>query len=276
MRQKSLGRCGLFVSEIGFGARWLVSKGKTGAEIALAEKALLLALESGVTLVDTAAGYGDSERRVGEILKKNRGETVVSTKCWAPDERKIRASLEQSLKNLGRSSIDIYLIHNPGDTFAALPVFKKLKAEGLVRAVGVCAWHGDEDLMKRAVEEGTADILQIAVTLLHRGMIEKGVVELARKNNLGFQIMSPIAKGRLTGAHPALKPLRAFGVQTLAQASLKYLIDHVQNGVPIPGTSKPERVREYLSVADLPIVPEEAWLTVIRELEKFPELMELP
>ena len=276
MRQKSLGRCGLIVSEIGFGARWLVSKGKTEAETALAEKALLLALESGVTLVDTAAGYGDSEQRVGRILKKIKGEITVSTKCWASDEKKIRASLEQSLENLGRSSIDIYLIHNPEDTFAALPVFKKLREEGLVRAVGVCAWHGDEDLMKRAIEEGAADILQIAVTLLHRGMIEKGVVDLAVKNHLGIQIMSPLAKGRLAGAHPALKPLEPFGIRTLSQASLKYLVDHIPNGVPIPGTSKPERVREYLSVADLPIVPEEAWLTVIRELEKNPELIELP
>lgn len=276
MRQKSLGRCGLSVSEIGFGARWLVSKGKTAEEMALAGKALSLALESGVTLVDTAAGYGDSEQRVGEILKKRNGNIAVSTKCWASDEKKIRSSLELSLKNLGRSAIDIYLIHNPEDTFAALPVFKKLKEEGLVRAVGVCAWHGDEDLMKRAVEDGTADILQIAVTLLHKGMIEKGVVDLAVKNHLGIQIMSPIAKGRLTGAHPALKPLKAYGIRTLSQASLKYLVDHIPNGVPIPGTSKPGRVEEYLAAADLPVIPEEAWQNVIRELKKNPALMELP
>lgn len=276
MKQRQLGRCGLSVSEIGLGARWLVSKGKSGAEVSAAEETLRKALEAGITCFDTAAGYGDSEKRVGDLLQKTGAEVVVSTKCWASDENRIRASLELSLKNLRRSSIDIYLVHNPEDTFTALPVFKKLKAEGLVRAIGVCGWHGDEDLMKRAIEEGTTDILQIAATLLHRGMIEKGVVELAVKNNLGIQIMSPMAKGRLTGPHSALKPLETYGITTLAQASLKYLLDHIPNGVPIPGASKPERIKEFVSAADLPSIPDDIWGKVIKELNKDSKLMELP
>ena len=43
-------------------------------------------------------------------------------------------------------------------------------------------------------------------------------------------------------------------------------------GVPIPGTSKPERVKEYLSIADLPVISEEMWLNVIRELENIEEI----
>ena len=276
MRQKSLGRCGLTVSELGFGARWTFTTGKTAAEAQAARDTLRAAIAGNITHIDTASGYKDSEQVVGEVLAETRAKIVLSSKAWKGDEASVRKALDQGLRNLRVSAIDIYIIHNPENTFTALPVYRKLKDEGLIRAIGVSGWHGDEDLMQRVIEDGSADILQIALTLTHRGMIEKGIVALAIKSNLGIQVMSPMAGGILTGPHPAIALLRPYGITLLEQAAIKYIIDHIPNGVPIPGTSKLERVKTFLSVADMPAIPEPVWQEVIREVEKFPELMKLP
>jgi aryl-alcohol dehydrogenase-like predicted oxidoreductase len=276
MNRKRLGRSGFSVSELGFGARWLVKKGKSDDEFLAAREAFKAALNAGVTMVDTASGYGESEKVIGEVLKEMKVRVTLSSKCWASDETKIRASLEKSLRDLDVKSLDIYLIHNPEDTFIALPVFQKLKDEKLIRAIGVCGWHGDEDLMLRAIADGRADILQVALTLAHRGMMEKGVMLEALKRDLGIQVMGPLAKGVLSGPSPAIKALQEYGIRTLAQASLKFLIDHLPNGVPIPGTSKPDRIAEFVAAADLPVIEEKVWQKVIGEIGKIPALMELP
>ena len=276
MNRKRLGRSGLSVSELGFGARWLVKKGKSDAEFLAAREALKAAVNAGITVVDTASGYGESEKVIGEVLKEMKVRVTLSSKCWASDEAKIRACVEKSLRDLNLQSLDIYLIHNPEDTFTALPIFQKLKEEKLIRAIGVCGWHGDEDLMLRAIADGRADILQVALTLAHRGMLEKGVVLEAVKRDLGIQVMGPLAKGVLSGPSPAIAALEPYGVHTLAQASLKFLIDHLPNGVPIPGTSKPERITEFVAAADLPVIDEKVWQKVIAEVGKIPALAELP
>jgi len=60
--------------------------------------------------------------------------------------------------------------------------------------------------------------------------------------------MGPLEKGRLSGYPEIVKPLNEFGVTTLEQAAIKYLIDHLPNGIPIPGTSKRERVKEFVLI----------------------------
>ncbi|MFH0919888.1 MAG: aldo/keto reductase [Fibrobacterota bacterium] len=276
MRQKSLGRCGFTVSEIGFGARWTFTTGRTLAEAQAAHDTLKAVLEGGITHIDTASSYKDSEKVLGEVLAETGHKPVIASKAWKGDEASIRKAVEEGLKNLHVNAIDIYIIHNPESTFAALPVYRKLKDEGLIRAIGVTGWHGDEERMRRVIEDGTADILQIAITMTHRGMIEKGIMGLAVKNNLGIQVMSPMAYGILTGPHAAIAPLRPYGISLLEQAAIKFIIDHVPNGVPIPGTSKPDRVRTFLSVADMPPIPETVWQKVIHNIEQVPELMRLP
>jgi len=267
MNSKILGRSGLRVSEIGFGGRWLDKNG---------EEVVRKALSLGINHIDTSGGYGNSEEIIGKVLKETEKSVVLSSKVWSNDEKKIRESLEKSLENLGVSQLDIFLIHNPEDTFSTLPIFKKLKEEGLIKAIGVCGWHGEEAQIKKTIEEGSADILQIAISLAHRGMIENGVVEMAREHNLGIQVMSPLGKGMLADHDSVVASLKPYGVENMVQASLKYLVDHLATGVVLPGTSKPSRVENFVSVAGLPKIPKEAWETVFAEIARVPALTEEP
>lgn len=132
------------------------------------------AWDSGIRYFDTAPHYGLglSERRIGEVLRdKPRDEFVLSTKVgrvlvpspatkddrdpegfdvpadlrreWDPSEAGVRRSIEQSLERLGLDSIDIAYLHDP-DVYSmedavktALPALEKVRAEGLVRTIGV-------------------------------------------------------------------------------------------------------------------------------------------
>lgn len=273
---KKIGRCGLLVSEIGLGGRWLSTQGKQAGDPEVFRRVLEAARKAGINHIDTAAGYGDSEKVIGDFMKASGWRPIVSSKVWSHDEGKIRAGVENSLKNLGLERIPLYLIHNPEDTEKALPVFRRLREEGLIGAVGICGWHGDEDRLLRMASEGTADVLQIALTLAHRGMLQRGVVDYALRNNLGIQVMSPMAKGLLSGPHPALEPLKDFGILTLEQATLKFLVDHLPNGVPLPGTSKPERIAAFASVMGKPVIPPELWKEVLGGIDADPELKKLP
>jgi len=129
MNHRRLGRTGLEVSEVGYGAWGIGGSGWLGAQDDESLRALELALDSGINLIDTALGYGDghSEELVGEAVR-SRSETVyVATKIppknrlWPAragthaDEAfpadHVRACTEQSLRNLGLEAIDVQQFH---------------------------------------------------------------------------------------------------------------------------------------------------------------------
>jgi aryl-alcohol dehydrogenase-like predicted oxidoreductase len=273
VRTVPFGRAGRAVSAVGLGGRWITAKDAAAA--ARAEVVVRAALDAGLTLIDTAAGYGESETVIGRVLRESGRRALVSTKAWGRDEKKVRESLSRSLSRLNAERIDVYFIHNPEDTLAALPLFRKLKAEGLIGAVGACAWHGEEALARAAIEEGV-DALQVAATLFHRGMIDGGVTALAAARGVAVTLMSPFAKGAVTGHPEVAAPLFPYGIRDLATASLKYLLDHAHGAVPIPGTSDPARPAAFARVPELPPVPPEAWEEVFRLARRVPALWELP
>jgi len=151
MHYRKLGRTGLDVSEIGFGA-WAIGGGWGAQSDQDSIAALNRALDLGVNFIDTAAGYGEgrSERLIGQVLKNRTEKVWVATKTpplpghWPPSpydvaeerypEKYLRENVEERLRNLGTDCIDFLQLHtwtrawnkNP----APLDVLKKLQAEG--------------------------------------------------------------------------------------------------------------------------------------------------
>ncbi len=126
MKYRPLGRTGLSVSEVGFGAWGIGGALWIGADEDESVRALHRAIDLGVNFIDTARVYGDSERIVGAVLR-DHPDVLVATKVapkslrWpAPDGvdpmddfpgEHIRASLETSLKAAGRDSFDLLQLH---------------------------------------------------------------------------------------------------------------------------------------------------------------------
>jgi len=163
------------------------------------------ALDAGVTLFDTAEGYGDgaSEEVLGRALEGRRERALIATKVSAehlrPDD--LRASCEASLRRLRTDVIDLYQIHWPsreiplGET---VPALQALRDEGKIRAYGVSNFGvGDlGDLL--GLTPCTSN--QLPYSLLWRA-IEFGIRGACIANDISIVVYSPLEQGLLTGKY---------------------------------------------------------------------------
>ena len=162
MKKRILGRTGLEVSAIGFGG--IPIQGVSDAE---ADAIVGAALDSGITLFDSARGYTDSEAKLGRALAGVGGEIVVATKTMARTAAAMAADIETSLRNLKRDAIDLYQLHNvasddvlsqvlaPGGAYEAMD---RARRDGKIRFIGVTG-HSRAVLL-RAVETELFDTVQ--------------------------------------------------------------------------------------------------------------------
>ena len=184
MRDRTFGRTGWSVGEIGYGMWGLA--GWTGSDDAESLASLERAVELGCNFFDTAWAYGagHSERLLGRVVRAHPGRTLyVATKvppknitwpsrrgfalddCFPPDH--IREYAEKSLENLGLPRIDLLQFHVWEDAWARDDRWQRamddLKREGLVRAVGISVnrwepWNVAGDPADRAGRRGAGDL----------------------------------------------------------------------------------------------------------------------
>ncbi|HVB66853.1 MAG TPA: aldo/keto reductase [Acetobacteraceae bacterium] len=186
MQMRPLGRTGLSVSILGFGCGavgGLMVRG-TAAD---RERAVAMALDAGVTYFDTAPQYGDgvSETHLGQVLATLKPDVRVGTKVRLADADRadigaaVAASLEASLRRLGRDHVDLFQLHNPiteadaPGTLAAqrvleevVPAFERLVAAGKTRFFGITA-IGETPAVLRVVESGRMFTGQVSYNLLN-------------------------------------------------------------------------------------------------------------
>ena len=219
MVTRRLGRDGPEVSVLGFGTWALAGRyryGWGGVDDEESIAAIRLAVERGVTWVDTAPTYGDghSEEVVGRALEPFRAgeEVLVFTKCGRPwrggevyfDLRpaSIRAECEASLRRLRVERIDLYQCHWP-DYATGTPVeeswatMAELVDEGKVRWLGVCNF--DVPRLEACAAVRHVDSLQPPLSLLNRHARGE-LVPWAAAHGTGVIAYSPMASGLLTGS----------------------------------------------------------------------------
>jgi aryl-alcohol dehydrogenase-like predicted oxidoreductase len=218
VKQRSVGRSGLKVSDLGLGTMtWGV---ETDADEAAAQ--LVAFHDAGGTLVDSAAayGYGETERLLGQLMADvvPRADLIVATKAGivrTPDARVVDCSrgallrqLDQSLRSLGTDYIDLWYVHHVDDTVPfdeTLSAVDAAVASGKVRYAGVsnyAGWRlGRAATWQRAVP-GRAPVVanQVRYSLLDRG-IEREVVPASLDLGVGIFPWSPLGGGVLTGKY---------------------------------------------------------------------------
>jgi aryl-alcohol dehydrogenase-like predicted oxidoreductase len=220
MERRRLGRTGLEVSEVGYGAWGIGGSGWLGAKDDESLQALERALDLGVNLIDTALGYGDghSEELVGQVVR-GRAETVrVATKIppknglWParkgtraeetfPAEH-VRACTETSLRNLGLDTIDVQQFHvwdddwvDQGDWQEAIDA---LKQEGKIRCFGVSINDHEPANALRLVRSGLVDSVQVIFNVFDQSP-EDELFPACREHDVGVLARVPLDEGGLTG-----------------------------------------------------------------------------
>lgn len=289
----SLGRSELQVPRMGVGAMtWGDPKGLArlhpattaygGAHgIEEEKRALVVSLEAGVNLFDTAAFYslGAAELRLGELA---RGQDVLIASKF-PGGFSFKADdfpkeLEASLARLERDSIDLYQHHFPNNKIS-IPKLMNLLADavetGKVKAVGVSNYSAEQmreayaALAKRGIPLASN---QVEYSLLHRQPESNGVLDACQELGITLIAYSPLAGGMLTGKYssqnraggffrrilpqysrkamdamqPVIKLLSQIGERyskTPSQIALRWLIEN-PNVLPIPGAKNGKQAAE--------------------------------
>ncbi|HKH12174.1 MAG TPA: aldo/keto reductase [Rubrobacter sp.] len=218
---RKLGRTGLEVSEVGYGA-WGIGKSQwMGAEDDESLRALGRAIDLGLTFIDTALGYGEghSERLVGQTVRA-RDETVhVATKIppknriWPapaglhPDETfpadHVRECTETSLKNLGLETIDVQQFHVWQDEWLGeggwQEAVEDLKREGKIRHFGVSINDHQPANAVKLIESGLVDTVQVIYNVFDQSP-EDELLPACLEHDVGVIVRVPFDEGALTGA----------------------------------------------------------------------------
>ena len=259
MIYRELGKTGLKVSQLGFGAMRLPMVGE--GEAARVDRELAIAMihrafAGGVNYIDTAVGYcnGDSQRAVGEALKGWRDKVVVSTKnpYYGEDEKQWWTNLEQSLDRLGVECIDIYNHHgvNAKDYDEAVRPrvgkwMLKARDQGLVKHV-CCSFHDKNDVLMRIIDDGYAESITLQYNMLDR-QLARGIA-YAREYNVGVVVMGPVAGGRLGERSEVLARLIP-GVALVPELALRFVLANPDVTMALSGMSTMQQVEENLAIA---------------------------
>ena len=263
MIYRDLGRTGLKVSQLGFGAMRLPMQGEgpqARVDRALALPMFQRAFAAGVNYIDTAVGYcnQDSQRAVGDALQACRDRIVVSTKnpCYSADEREWWTNLENSLERLRVTSIDLYNHHGLNwklYTEAVAPRLsrwmQRAKDQGLIQHIG-CSFHDNNEGLRRIVDTGYVEVITLQYNLLDR-QLEDGIA-YARSQGVGVVVMGPVGGGRFGVPNPVLAALVP-GVQAVPELALRFVLSRPAVTVALSGMSTLAHVEENLKVAADPV-----------------------
>ncbi len=222
------------------------------------EQAVLDAIASGYRLIDTAAAYMNEEA-VGKAIAKcgvPREELFITTKLWVQDAsyEGAKAAMETSLKKLGLSYIDLYLIHQPmGDYIGAYRAMEEAYKEGKLKAIGVCNFYPNRlaDLCE------TVDVIPAVNQVeLHPFFQQENALALMKEYGVAPEAWGPFAEGKHgIFTHPVLTAIGQKYGKTAAQVALRW---NIQRGVVvIPKSVHKDRMEQNLAVWDFALSNED-------------------
>jgi aryl-alcohol dehydrogenase-like predicted oxidoreductase len=275
MQYRTLGRTGLKISELGFGA-WEI--GWTDPTQGDAVGRLLnRALDLGINFIDSSAAYRWSEELIAKYVGHRREEFFFATKCGSgrvqqPDGEwvqtldysaaAIEPQIDRSLQRLKTDYIDIIQLHSPpyddvafGDGLEGL---KKAQAQGKVRFISLSA---DGDTARKAIEIGAYDTLQLTYNVLDQEPAE--IVAAAREHDMGIIVKNPIANAVYEKPRPedqgdaklwdraqAILAAECVGDLSRVEAALRWLLSDTRVHTAIVGTTNIDHLEANVADAE--------------------------
>ena len=229
MERRRLGPTDLVVTRLGAGL-FEISSLDSDADAAAV---LHAALDGGITFLDTAACYGDSEEKIGKAVAGRRDEFVLASKCgheagdanageWT--RATITASVEQSLRRLSTDHLDLLQLHSCSrkvlERGEAIDAMEQAQRAGKTRYIG---YSGDNEAAMWAVHSGRFQTLQTSYNVVEQRARTSGLLQAARAAGMGVIAKRPIANGSFGATESPLVYADTYfgrGRQVLEQGAL--------------------------------------------------------
>jgi predicted oxidoreductase len=269
-RTRLLGKSGIVVSSMAWGM-WRFA----GRSVADARALVESALDSGITLLDTAdiygfdgtGGFGDAEALLGQVLAENKGlrdRMVLATKGgitppqpYDSSPAYLESALDASLKRMGIPRVDLYQIHRPDILTHPHEVARfaeKAYALGKIGAFGVSNMTPAQTtaLLAFMPRDLPLSTIQPELSPLCLDTIIDGMLDMALQYNLAPMAWSPLGGGRIASPTNSREVAVATALDTVAEAhgvsrtaaAFSWIMAHPTHPIPIVGSQHPDRIRE--------------------------------
>jgi len=213
----------------------------------------------GGKLIDTAAGYGAAEDRLGEVVAEvgARDKLFLATKfSFDLTRAEAEASLRASLRRLKTDRLDLMQAWNVTDGAYKLDLLREWKQKGVCRYIGITTSQvRSYDAIAKVLAREKPDFLQVNYSL---GTREAEKVLLPAARDAGAAVLTNLPFGRNSlfrkaGNRPLPDFAAEFGAKTWAQFFLKFILGHPVITAVIPGTDKPEYMLDNLQAGRGPL-----------------------
>ena len=213
---------------------------------------------AGGSVIDSSPMYGRAEEVVGELTAAlpTPEAYFYATKVWTQGRAAGIRQLEDSLRKLRRSSLDLLQIHNLVDWQTHLATLREWQAAGKVRYLGIThytdAMHTE---LERVLRAEPLDFVQFNYSILDRHA-EQRLLPAAADRGVATLINRPFTEGNLLGrvrGQTLPEWAQELGITSWPQFLLKFIISHPAVTCVIPGTSNPAHLADNLRAAEGPL-----------------------
>jgi predicted oxidoreductase len=270
-RHRPLGKSGIMISSMAWGM-WRFA----GRPVAEARALTDAALDSGITLFDTAdiygfngdGGFGDAETLLGDVFAENRAlrdAMVLATKGGIMPPRPydsgaayLEAALDASLRRLRVERIDLYQIHRPDVTTHPHEIIRfaeKAYTLGKIAAFGISNYTPSQTRALQALMPAHGlplSTIQPELSPLELGAIEDGLLDIAMQHDLAPLAWSPLGGGRIASPVTARDSAVAAALDVVAHAqgvsraacAYSWIMAHPARPIPIVGSQTVARIKD--------------------------------
>ncbi|MFC5649300.1 aldo/keto reductase [Paenibacillus solisilvae] len=292
MEKNLLGRTGLEVTRLGFGAMEIrgprVWNGRPLAD-SDADRILNAVLDAGINFIDTSYDYGLSEEYIGRFISHRRSEYILGTKCgctivhagdhdetphvWTKEN--LLHNIDESLRRLKTDYVDLLQLHNPTviqtEEGGLIEVLKEIQATGKARYIGISSTMPH---ITSYIESGAFDSFQIPYSALERN--HEDIITEAAKAGAGTIIRGGVGRGEpgvglgeenkwVHWENAELDELLDEG-ESRTTFLLRFTLSHPHLNTTIVGTMKPEHLFDNVRIAQKGPLPADIYEEAKRRL----------
>lgn len=234
VEHRTLGKTGLRVTSVSMGV------------MNCSDPAVLhRAFDLGINFYDTADCYmrGKNEEMVGKVFEGKRPKVFIQTKVHPDDEKKMRASVERSLRRLRTDYIDVLVWHGHStpeevSDMGLYEFMSKMKKEGKTRFTGFASHRQMALLLREAAKSNFHDVAMVSYNFTHSKDLKEAIA-LAAKSGIGVIAMKTQAGGYKKEKMGGLSP---------HQAALKYVMMDQNVSCAVPGVTTIDQIEECAAV----------------------------
>jgi aryl-alcohol dehydrogenase-like predicted oxidoreductase len=246
---RSFGKTGLELPVIGMGTWQTLDL--SPREQALANEVVGAALDAGTHVFDSSPMYGRAEEVLGQALESRRDEAFLATKTWSRTQAAAEARFGEQLRFFG-GHVELMQIHNLVSWEERLSWLERERDAGRVGLLGATHYSPSAFAeLEEVMRSGRIQSIQIPYNPYERE-VEQRILPLSQELGLGVLVMRPLGGGSLARLRPSAEDLANLGVDSWAQALLKWALADERVHVLLPATSKPERARENAAAGSGP------------------------